>query len=411
MIRKKDLSPSATRLIMQSVYLLYWGTNFITGQYSAVFLRGFPFLSDFLVGMTISCGSLISTAAQMFWGNIADHAKTKNRILIITIMGVITGLFLLITPNHSSLLTLFPTTLFLYFFLTIPGVMVDTIIVENVQMTGVPFGRIRVFASAGAAAGALMIFLLSLRITIVPSSTFQVAIACAGLALFPVMFLPETKGHAYKQKKDKAKANYKIVLKNPRMILLLCFLLLIFTGTQATNLFLSVHYSSAEGLNAGLGSYGLFFAFCIGCEALVMTLGNRLWQSMNIYHVFTLTGFAAFGRSFIVYLAPNIYVLCLLAIFQALLFAPLWTRLSPYVNSIVPKEARATGQAIWNVIVAGVAPMIGSALGGTIAEIFGVRNVFGVASAICLVSSVVFFFLFNRQKRYDLLHPIIPDED
>jgi len=128
------------------------------------------------------------------------------------------------------------------------------------------------------------------------------------------------------------------------MVLVLCFLLLIFIGTQSTNLFLSVYYATEEGFNAGLGGFGLFFAFCIGVETLVMTFGNRLWQSMNIYHVFTLVAFAATGRSFIVYIAPNVYVLYLLAICQALLFAPLWTRLSPYVNSIVPRKSAPRGR-------------------------------------------------------------------
>jgi MFS family permease len=88
----------------------------------------------------------------------------------------------------------------------------------------------------------------------------------------------------------------------------------------------------------------------------------------------------------------------LLAISQALLFAPLWTRLTPYVNSIVPKEMRATGQAAWSIMVAGVAPMIGSALGGTLADMFGIRNLFGITSAMLFVVSVVFAVLFRRQR-------------
>jgi len=58
----------------------------------------------------------------------------------------------------------------------------------------------------------------------------------------------------------------------------------------------------------------------------------------------------------------------------------------------------------------GVAPMIGAALGGYVADRFGVRNVFGVSSAILFVTAIVFFFLFRRQDAYDKLHPINANE-
>ncbi|MDR0469147.1 MAG: MFS transporter [Peptococcaceae bacterium] len=388
---------------MRSLYFTFWASNFITHQYLAMFLREFSFTDDLTIGLIMSASSFVATIAQFFWGHVADHARTKNRVLITTIAGLIGGVLIMVSPRHTGLVTLVACVLFLRFFDSVPGMLVDTIVVENVNRTGAPFGQIRVFASLGAAAGALSIFLVSLWLTLRPTTAYIVGILCAAISFVPALSLPPTKGHAYGMKKtDKDNASFLLLLKNRRMLLLLCYLLLMFTGVQVCNLYLGVYFATDAGLNAGLGAYGLFYAICIGIEAATMSLCNRLWQTMSIYHTFTLVSVAAFFRPFIVYLAPNVYFMYFLSISQALLFAPLWTRMTPYVQNIVPKEMRASGQAACSIMIAGVAPMIGAALGGVIAEAFGMRNMFGVASCFLAAVGVLFFFLFRQQRAWEL---------
>jgi MFS family permease len=267
------------------------------------------------------------------------------------------------------------------------------------------------------------------------------AFIIAALSLIPAQLLPPTKGHAYGRKKEKAEktekagaagaagkagkadkvgtpakagapdnagtasnedTSVKALFQNPRLVLLLCFLLLMFIFTSATNLFMGVYYSSEEGLNAGLGMYGLFFAICIGLETALMMLLNKFWQSMRIYRVLTLVCFAACSRSFILYLAPNVYVVQLCALSHALLCAPLWTCLSPYVNGIVSKELRATGQAAWSMMVFGLGPMIGSAIGGVVAESFGIRTLFLITGVCLFAVASVFYFIFKGQYKRQL---------
>lgn len=395
----RPLSAPKTIFAMKSLYLLFWSTVFVSSQYMTIYLRDFSFTTDFTVGVIMSVGSLVATISQFLWGNIADHAKTKNRILLTVIAGLLAGLLLLILPAHKSLYTLLPCYFFFFFFNSIPGMLIDTISVENVDRFGVPFGKVRVFASAGAAMGAFLLYLLSLGVTLKPVTTFVMAFVTGAAAIVPASFLPLTKGHAYGLKGEKSKASYQILLRNPRMLLLLIYLLLTFIGVSMCNLFMGVYYATDAGMNAGLGMYGLFFAVCIGVETFTMAFANRYLQNMDIYKIFTLVSIAAFSRAFIIFASPNIYFMYLLAISQAMLFAPLWTRLTPYVNSIVPIEMRATGQAAWSIMISGVAPMVGSALGGTIAGVFGIRNLFGIVSAFLAVVGIVFFFLYRRQRK------------
>jgi MFS family permease len=197
------------------------------------------------------------------------------------------------------------------------------------------------------------------------------------------------------------KASLKAIFANRRLVLLLCYILFLFIGLSSANTFLGIYYATPQGLNAGLGTYGLYFTICIATETSLMLFGNRFWSKIHIYHIFLLVCLGACFRSLIVFLAPNIYVLQLSTIGHALLFAPLWSRLSPYVNSIVTKEMRATGQAAWYIMAFGLGPVLGSALGGWVANLCGIRNLFAVSAGMLFIVAVVFYFLFRRQRVLD----------
>jgi len=390
-----------TVLAMRAMYYMIWGTQFIGQQYMSIYIRSFSFVSDVTVGLIMSLGYLVTTLSQPVWGSVADHARTKNRVLRGVILSVAASMWLLILPKHASFFTLVPSVVAVFAVLIIPGMLTDTIIVENIERTGVPFGTVKCFASAGAGAAALLLYILSLITQIKPTTTFMIAAFNSVLSFVPLHFMPVTKGHARGMKSGGKKTSLQAVFKNRRLVLLLAYVLLLFSGVQATNVFLGIYYATARGFNAGIGMYGLFFAVCIALETCLMLFANRLWSRIDIYNIFLLVALAACGRSLVIFLAPNVYVIQLCAIFHALLFAPLWSRLSPYVNSIVTKEMRATGQAAWYIMAFGLGPVLGSALGGVIADLTGLRKLFLVTALMLFIIAFLFYFLFRRRRALD----------
>jgi PPP family 3-phenylpropionic acid transporter len=394
-------------VVMSWMYFIIWGTQFIGQQYMSIYLRELPFTSDVTVGLTMSLAYLVTTVAQLIWGAVADHAKTKNRILTVTILGVGLSLWLVILPQHTSFATLLPSIVLIFSFLIIPGMLVDTIVVENIGKTGVPFGAVKCFSSGGAGFVALLMFLLSLVMRIKPTTTFIIAVFNAFASLIPLRFMPVTKGHARGIKKAKAKTNankrtgVKAIFKNRRLVLTLSFVFFHFVAVQGANVFLGIYYATEEGLNAGIGMYGLFFAICIALETCLMRFGTGFFSRMNIYHVFSLVSLAGCARSIVIYFSPNVYVIQLCAICHALLFAPLWSRLAPYVNSVVTQETRATGQAAWSIMAFGLGPMVGAALGGFAANRLGIKNLFLSTAGMLFLIVVVFHFLFKHQDAID----------
>ena len=88
-------------------------------------------------------------------------------------------------------------------------------------------------------------------------------------------------------------------------------------------------------------------------------------------------------------------------IFHALWFAPLWAKVAPFIQSVVPVEMRATGQSVWTIITCGIAPVIGSLLAGVLSDAIGMRQMYGVICAMMAVLSICFALLFIRQVRFD----------
>lgn len=390
-----------TVFAMRAIYFLICGIQFIGQSYISIYLRDFSFTNDVTVGLMISLGYLVTTVAQPVWGAAADHAVSKNKVLGAALLGVAAALWFFILPEHSSYLTLVPSVALVFLSLLMPGMLADTIIVENIDITGVPFASVKCFYSAGAGAVALILFLLSLAVSLKPSSTFVIAFFCAVLSLIPLRLLPVTKGHARGLKGGREKKSLKAILANRRLVLLLCYILFLFMGVKAAGVFLGIYYATDQGLNGGLGTYGLFFTICTACEASLMSFGNRFLKKISTNNIFLMVSAAASLRALTIFLSTNIYIIQVSAVFHAFTFAPLWGRLAPYVNSIVTKEMRATGQAAWSLMAFGVGPVVGSALGGMVADRFGIRNLFLVIAVFLFAVAIAFFFLFRHEQTLD----------
>ncbi|MDR2514821.1 MAG: MFS transporter [Christensenellaceae bacterium] len=385
-------------LAMVSLYFIVWGSQFLGNSFLPIYISSLPFATSATIGLATALGALITALMQPIWGIIADHARTKNFILMVALLGVAATVWLFILPRHNSLTTLLLSIAALYLFLLAPQALTDTIVVENMPRVRLRFGAIKCFSSGGAAGMAIVVSFIQ---DIDTNTAFMLMSAVALLALLPLFFMPPTKGHAHGGGAAK-KIGLREVLQNKRLLLLLAFGVCHFSSVSCLNTFLGVYFATSAGLNAGIGMFSLLSAISITLEAALMLVGSKFINRLNVYTVFLLAPLAGVGRSLIIFLAPNAFVMMTSAIFHALMFGPLWVRMAPYIRSIVPGEMRATGQGLWSIMSAGIGPIFGSLLGGLLSgALGGLRNVFLVTSCLLALVAVVFFFLFRRQRATD----------
>lgn len=391
-----------TAIVICALYFILGITQYFGTSYVSLYISGFDFIDGLAVGLIMALNYIVAAGGQLIWGNLADQARTKNKILVIVLAGIFLTTWPVVLPDHQSIATLLSSVVVLNLFLLVPLTIFDTMVVENSEKCGLRFGTMRGFASAGSAAVAFALFAVgTLAAVKLKARTGLVIMAFAALLiLLPLRLAPETKGHDHGQK-GKRMAEIRILMKNRRFLLLLIFGLFNFTCTGAYVAYFSIFYTSAEGLGASLEILNLYGALCIAGEAILVIVSGKIFQNKDIYWIFTWASVMGAFRSLSAFLAPNPYFLMAGGIFQGLMFGPLWGRVAPFIGSIVRDEVRATAQAIWSIVIQGLGPACGALIGGFATRIVGLRGVFLVITCLHLLVAAAFLFPFRVQHIRD----------
>lgn len=386
--------PTGVTASIMLLYLIQWGAQYIGYNFLPIYIDALPFSTNSTTGLAIAVGAATTICAQPVWGRLADRAKTKNRILMIALAleGLMGLLFFTELPNLWVLLLC--VILFYVPFLA-PQALIDTIVVENMDKVKVRFGMLRCFASGGAA---LMAFVFGVIGNMTNIKAFSLFAIFALASIIPLLFLPKTKGHA---RESGHKISYKRLLSNRRFVLFLFYGFALFLCGSMINAFFPIYFSTEKGLNAGIEGYGLFMGVTILLEASVMFFGSRFFSKLNPYVVFMFPLIAGIFRMLITVLAQAPSDMYIYPIFHALWFAPLWTKVAPFIQSVVPEEMRATGQSVWTIITCGIAPVIGSLAAGGLSDLIGMREMYVVICVTMALLSITFAVLFIRQVRVD----------
>ena len=381
---------------MMFLYFLIGAAQYIGYNYLPIYIDSLPFATNSTVGYAIALGAIATMLFQPLWGSIADRAKSKNFILLIGLICVSAVTLLFLLPQ-KSIVTLLICVIIFYTFFLVPQTLVDTITVESIEKVGRPFSTMRAFLSAGAAG---MAFLFSLIHNMTDQKAFLLMSGGFLLAIIPMTLMPIARGHAHEAKGKKA--SYADLLKNKRLMLLFAYAFFLFISSNIFSTYFPVYYSTERGLGAGTDMLGAYMAIAIVIEAVLMIAGGRFMARFNAYTVFIAVAVVGVVRGVLAFAITDIHVMFIGAIFQALFYAPLWASVTPFINRIVPDELKASGQSAWTIVAFGIAPAVGNILAGVLADVFGgLKSLFLFTGLLCLAISVVFFFLFHRQRRID----------
>jgi PPP family 3-phenylpropionic acid transporter len=401
-LNKAHTPGAASGIVICIMYFILGVTQYFGTSYVSLYVSSFAFVDGLAVGLIMALNYVVTAVGQLIWGNLADKSWTKNRILFLVLGGIFLTTWPLILPNHQSIRTLLPSVMALNLFLLVPLTIFDAIVVENSQKSGLQFGTMRGFSSAGSAAAAFTLFAVGTlaAIRLQAKTGLEIMGISALLALIPLCLTPKVSGHAYGQK-GKRMSEIRILLKNKRFLLLLIYAMFNFTCTGAYVAYFSIFYTSAEGLSSSLEIFNLYGALCIAWEAILVIVSGRIFRKKDIYWVFTWVSIMGAFRSLAAFLAPNPYVLMAGGIFQGLMFGPLWGRVAPFIGSIVHDEVRATAQAIWSIVFQGLGPALGALIGGVATRIVGLRGVFMVIACLHLLVAAAFIIPFRTQRAQD----------
>ena len=382
----KGHSMNRNTIILSFLYLVPWGIQCLVTNFMPVYLAELPFTNEEIIGYIMAFASVVTIVSQMVWARIADKSKNKNLVLMWSLIGV-TAFALMFTLRNMSLLTVCILVFLFYSCYMVHQTLIDTIAVEQGKNLKMPFSTVRSFASLGYALAGMIFGLAGQQ------SAGAIFYFVAFLGLLSVFFAIAMPKADVSIKKEKESKDFKA---GKSFVLLLVYTFMLYIGTSMISTFFPVYYSTV--LNGDLD----FLSFVIGLAAipewLLMVVIGKWISKISPKIQFAIIALSGCLMSAIFCLVTNTYVVVVGYIFQALLFAFLWSSTTPYIAKIVPVKNLTVAQGTWTLCSSGIATAIGSVLGGIFSGYFGLRNLFLFLTCWLLGLTALCCVLFPKLK-------------
>ena len=343
------------------------------------------------MGLTAALGSVVTMVSQLLWTRIADKAAGKGRVLALNLLLLAGSAGLFFLGNITLPILLLITVLFYSFFM-VHQPLIDTIAAEACKSGGKSFAWFRSFASL--CYGVMGIF-FTVSPGKHPNSFFWYVILLALLSSGIALFSPKT---AVPPKTETQHTGISGVL-NRTFVLFLVYTFLSFLSSAILTTFFPVYYTDAEAIGGTQEFFSLLITVGTLLEWLVMLLFDRTFGKLRVKTVFLLLAIFGAMRSVLIWLISDEYLVSSTVLFHGLWYGLFWCVSTPYMVKIMPPQHFATAQGIWTVVAFGISPFIGSLVGGKLAVVLGLRELFLLLTVMMVGLAVITPLLFPNEKK------------
>lgn len=376
--------------IIYYFFILFYAVFFMSGAIYGTFL---PVYLDYLgyskgaIGILMSLGPFVAIIAQPLWGITSDRAKSKNFVLQILFLCSIFIMALYPLSNNFYYLILV-ITLFT-FFQTSTGPVSDTITLEYLSETGQRFGPIRMAGTIGYAVMSVIAGIFAQKYI---GSIFALNIIVMFLTFVIVFKLPVIKGHQF----GKEKVSIWKLFSDKNLVLLMVLNFLVQTTLGFYYTYFPIYFRQIGGNNELLG--WAYFISAIS-EIPFLLYADKILKKIGTRGALIGASFAAAIRWFIISFFQNAYLVLPFQLLHGLIFIVLYYSMATYINQEVPKELRASGQTMNNLIGMGISRIVGSLLGGFLSDAYGIKAVFFYNSFLAFAVGLIFGYIFFKTIR------------
>ncbi|WP_445491505.1 MFS transporter [Niallia sp. 03133] len=332
------------------------------------------------IGFILAVGPLVSIFAQPFWGIVADRINSIRRtILLLASCSTVlcTGVFI-----ANGFYPIFFLIALLMFFFTSIMPLNDSMNVKISVYHKVSYSTIRAWGSIGFAVASIGLGYLLIIIDL--SQLIYVYVFLMTLIFFFAYqtFEPVQKGNKFERK------DLYILLKNSKFLMFLVFVLIVSIPHQLNLSLLTTYLSS---LGASKQIIGLSWMTAGVMEGLVFLTFGKILDRYKPLPILVAASFLYALRWFLYFSIQSPEIIAILQILQAFTFTLLLSASVRYMAEIIPAKLRATGQALFSAVFAGIAGVIGNLAGGWAMYAYGGQTVYKWGSVLSLIAGVYAF--------------------
>ena len=368
-----------------TVYFLAIGLTIYAAKY-----YGEIGLSDGQIGIIAAVPAFVALFMQPVWGMLADRASYMRTVLAIAL--AIAGLLCFVVPLAIGSFLPLLAVITLYSTFSLPALPVgNAISIEYTSTHGHDFGPVRMMGTVGYQVSILVMGLVFAKsLNKLYPVLGAMTLAAAGTALL----LPPVRGYQHGRKRR----SFTVFFKDPALLLLFT---IVFLGQVAGQFSITFFSKFLGDLGTGNTVTGIISTLSVSLEIPFLLFADKLMKKLPIWTWMWIGLVASALRFFALSLVrhPVLIVLAqLLSVFQLSCF-----EFFPYVylGRIADKEMLSTVQSTYQMIAFGISRIVGSLLGGFIADATGIPTVFAINGGMLLLAAIVFFVPLRRRAKLE----------
>ncbi len=348
---------------------LYWASFCVLYSFLVPLYRSYGF-SEITIGFLSTTTSLASMVIQPLWGMISDKKGSLKGIFIGTVLVSILvsyGTWL----GRFGAAWMFPVVFLIAATYMAMGTVLDSWVMKMTNQ-GHPV-RYNITRGVGSIAFATT------------SQVFGRVLDVTGMAIIPyvftglallLVFLAAITQPPVHQASEPTKNPFSAmgeIVRNRRFMVLMVALLLSFAGNGAAIVFMPVRMAELGGTNLHVGTAMMVMALS---EAPAMLLHHRIVKVIRNDRLLTISIFFFIVKVLLLGFATSPLLLILAQTFQFLSFGLYMPSVIHEINRMVPERQLTTALLVYASLTFGLGIMIGSSLGGILAETLSVQVMF-----------------------------------
>lgn len=344
-------------------------------------------LTNAQIGVINAIISLTAILAQPIWGTIADRSKNKNFILQVALL--LSAISIWLFPiSGKNIWLLFLASVIISFFVAPTGSLGDSIALELANQEKFKFSTIRTIGSLGFALMSPIagwILNIDIKLLFVMYSFFRF------ISSINLSFVPKVIGHDKRESKD----GFRKILKDKKLLVFYIYIFILSCTAGFSNAF-HVIYSKNIGLDVAFIGIGIMIGSF--SQFPVMFAFDWLDKKIGKINLMIIAGVAYTARWLLYLYANNHIVFIIIWLLHGLTFMPLYLSISHYVQDTVKPSLKTRGQVLNYLVLSGFNTIIGSLLGGLIANAINIRTTFFLCSLLTFISTILFIIVINSSS-------------
>jgi PPP family 3-phenylpropionic acid transporter len=367
------------------------------------------------IGLVLGVAGVASLMAYLVWGAIADGWLGRRRTIALTSLTAGLGGLMILAAGEDPLALTVAISVAVVGALA-SGPLIDALILGELGESSATYGRVRVWASVGWAASAIVGGAVWMQVG--PEPVYA-AFVVAALLLAAIVLWPSGRTVARARSALTSRKARRPSIRawlpwfvTPVMLGFLLGLLVNSVGEHASWRYVSLRILDQGG---GVMLVGLAAALPAIVEIPVFANSRPLTSRWGLRGLFVVGAVAGAALMALVAIAAEAWMVTTLRTIEGAAYALRYMGMVLIVGALLPRHLYALGQSVAWFVYAGVAPIVADVAGGVIYDVFGAQVLFAGAAAALLGGGLIVYaalsgptFARRERRAHDARAPVPP---